>query len=206
MKNILFALLIIAGISAAAQDKRATALLNAVAEKTRSYENIKIEFSYKMINKAQNINETIEGTLLSKGDKYKLDVAGQVVISDGKTMWTYLESVNEVQINEAADGEAGFNPRIFLQEWQDNFSAKMLSETANAAQIELIPKESAAFSKVHVQIDKTKNHLTSITIFDSSGSEFIYSIGRFITNQTISEREFTFNTGDYPGIEVIDLR
>lgn len=206
MKKIFFALLIIYGVSATAQDKKATTILNEVSEKTRSYENIKIEFEYKMINKVQKINETMEGTLLSKGDKYKLDVAGQIVISDGKTMWTYLESVNEVQINEASDNDEGFNPRTFLQTWQDKFRAKMLNETANDAQIELIPKEPATFSKVHVKVDKAKKHLTSITMFDSNGSEFVYSIRRFITNQAIPDKEFTFNTKDYPGIEVIDLR
>lgn len=206
MKRIFFIFLSFTALTAIAQDKKAITLLNEVSEKTQSYENIKIEFEYKMINKTQKINETMEGTLLSKGDKYKLDVAGQQVISNGKTMWTYLESVNEVQINEASDSDDGFNPRTFLQTWQDKFKAKMINETASEAQLELTPKEQAAFSKVQVKVDKTKKHLTSINMFDGNGNEFVYAIRRFITNQPIADKEFNFNPKDHPGIEVIDLR
>lgn len=193
-------------IFATAQDRKAAALLNEVADKTQAFENIRIEFEYKMINKPQGINETLDGTLLSKGDKFKLDVAGQQIISDGKTMWTFLESVNEVQINEPMDDEEGFNPRNFLQTWSDRFKAKTLSESGNETMLELIPMESSMFTKVHVKIDNSKKELLSITMFDGNNTEFVYSIKRFITNQPLADKVFSFDPADYPGIEIIDLR
>jgi outer membrane lipoprotein-sorting protein len=42
-----------------------------------------------MDNKKDKIHDKFTGTLLSKGDKYKLSVARQDVICDGKTVWTY---------------------------------------------------------------------------------------------------------------------
>lgn len=206
MKNTLFILLLVLGVSAFAQDKKAIALLNEVSEKTQSFENIKIRFEYKMLNKAQGINESLDGWLLSKGDKYKLDVAGQQIISDGKTMWTFMESVNEVQINEPMDDEEGFNPRNFLKSWSDKFKAKILSESGNNVVIELLPRETAAFNKVHVKVDKSIKQLTAITMFDGTGNEFVYAIRDFITNESIPESSFRFNPADHPGIEIIDLR
>lgn len=206
MRNIFLTVFLIAGIAASAQDRKANALLNEVAEKTQSYEFIRIDFEYRMINKAQGINETLDGILLSKGDKYKLDVAGQQIISDGKTMWTFLESVNEVQINEPMEDDEGFNPRSFLQNWNDNFKAKTLSEAGNEVLLELMPKEASSFVKVHVTVDKNKKQLMAISMFDGSGSEFVYSITHFSTGASISDDEFYFNPDDYPGIEVIDLR
>jgi outer membrane lipoprotein-sorting protein len=207
MKKILiFTIMILALLMASAQDRKATSLLNEVAEKTQSYEHIRIEFEYKMINQAQGIDETLDGTLFSKGDKYKLDIAGQQIISDGKTMWTFLESVNEVQINEPMEDEEGFNPRIFLQSWSDRFKARILSETADETLLELLPTEDSPFTKVHVKVNKNKNELKAITMFDGNNTEFVYSIKRFITNQPIADNEFSFNPQDYPGVEVIDLR
>jgi outer membrane lipoprotein carrier protein len=206
MRNIFLTVFLIAGIAASAQDRKANALLNQVAEKTQSYEFIRIDFEYRMINKAQGINETLDGILLSKGDKYKLNVAGQQIISDGKTMWTFLESVNEVQINEPMEEDEGFNPRSFLQNWDDNFKAKTLSEAGNEVLLELMPKETSSFVKVHVTVDKNKKQLMAISMFDSSGNEFVYSITHFSTGASISDNEFHFNPDDYPGIEVIDLR
>jgi outer membrane lipoprotein carrier protein len=206
MKNTLFILLLVLSLSAYAQDKKAMTLLNEVSEKTQSFDNIKIRFEYKMLNKAQGINESLDGWLLSKGDKYKLDVAGQQIISDGKTMWTFMESVNEVQINEPMDDEEGFNPRNFLKSWADKFKARIISESGNEVVLELLPKEAAAFNKVHVKVDKSKKQLMAITMFDGSGNEFVYAIKDFITNESIPDSSFDFNPADHPGIEVIDLR
>lgn len=207
MKKILIipiAMLITLMVSA--QDKKTTELLNKVSDKMQSFEDIKIEFDYKMINQSQGINETLRGTLLSKGEKYKLDVAGQQIISDGKTMWTYLESVNEVQINEPMDDEEGFNPRNFLQSWSERFKAKILSEAGDETLLELLPKETSTFTKVHVKIDKKRNELLSIAMFDGNNTEFLYEIRDFTTSQPLSHEEFSFDPTEHPGIEVIDLR
>ena len=206
MRNILLVALIFTGLLAVGQDKKATGILNDVAGKTRSYEQIKIEFEYKMINKGQGINESIQGVLLSKGDKYKVDIAGQQVISDGKTVWTFLESVNEVQINEPMDDETGFNPRSFLENWSDNFKAKLISETRTEAIIDLTPIDAASFNKARLVVDTDKKQLISMTMYDGNGNEFVYSITKFITNIKLSDKEFTFSITDHPGVEVIDLR
>lgn len=206
MKRLMIISFLLAFTTMYAQDKKATTLLNEVSIKTQSYENIKIDFGYQMLNKSQNINETLEGMLLSKGSKYKLNVAGQHIISDGKTMWTYLESVNEVQINEVTDDSESFNPRHFLKTWSDKFKAKIISEKGNETLLELTPKESGAFSKVHVKVDKVKMQLLALIMFDNGGSEFVYTIKRFITNQPIPDSEFSFDPKKHPGIEVIDLR
>lgn len=206
MTKLLLSVLILAGISAYAQEREPTTLLNESAEKIQSFEQIKIDFEYKVINKAQGTNETMDGTLLISGNKYNLDIAGQEIISDGKTIWTFLESVNEVLINEAMNDEQGFNPKSFLQSWSDNFKAKILSKTGNEVLLELLPKEASAFSKVHAVLDNNSKQLISISMFDGSGNEFVYSIKRFITDQSIADKEFTFKPQDHPGIEVIDLR
>lgn len=206
MKRLIIISILLAATTIYAQDKKATTLLNEVSAKTQSYENIKIDFEYKMLNKAQNINESLEGVLLSKGSKYKLNVAGQQIISDGKTMWTFLESVNELQINEVTDESDSFNPRHFLQTWADKFKAKILSEKNNEVLLELNPKENGSFSKVHVKVDKEKKQLLALIMFDNSGSEFVYSIKRFISNQPIPDSEFSFDPKKHPGIEIIDLR
>jgi len=104
MKNTLItALLLLFTFSLSAQtDTKAQKILNDVSAKTKSYNSIRIEFTYKMENTAQKINDSYKGVLISKGNKYKLTVSGQDVISDGKTVWTYLKDANEVQVNSAS--------------------------------------------------------------------------------------------------------
>ena len=45
-----------------------------------------------------------------KGDKYRLEFAGQDVISDGKTRWTYVKDANEIQIDNQRKDENAITP------------------------------------------------------------------------------------------------
>ncbi len=188
-------------------DKKATAILNDVSAKTKSYKTIKIEFTYAMDNAKENIHDKFKGTLLSKGDKYKLTAAGQDVISDGKTVWTYLRDANEVQVNDISEDDGSFTPTKLLSGYNDDYRAKFMEEKGNAQIIELYPlKKGKSFTKVRLTLDKAKKQITRFVIYDRNGSTFSYIVDKFITDQAIADAVFTFNKADHPGVEVIDMR
>jgi len=70
--------------------------------------------------------------------------------------------------------------------------------------IDLFPKESGAFMKVTLAVDAAKNQLHKITILDKNGGTYAYLVTSFKSNTAVAP--FIFNTTNYPGIEVIDLR
>ena len=207
MKN-LFLTTIIAfmAIAATAQTDKARTILDDVSARTKTYKTIKIDFTYSMENKGQKINESFTGTLFSRGDGYKLLFSGQEVISDGKTVWTYLKDAGEVQVNEATNDEDSFTPTNLLSSYTSNFKAKLLSEDAKQYVIELTPIKKKNFDKVKVVVDKSKKVLSSLTIFDKNGSTYTYTVNKFDTNMPLSESMFTFKATDHPGVEVIDMR
>ena len=88
MKSILTSLLIITTFPAFSQakDPKASALLEEVSKKAKSYKSIKVDLSYSMVNTKAKINEEKTVTLLVSGDKYRMSEAGQTVICDGKTI------------------------------------------------------------------------------------------------------------------------
>ena len=139
MKNLLMiAVLVVFTFSGFAQnDKKATAILDEVSVKTKLYKTIKIEFTYAMDNVKEKIHDKFKGSLLSKGDKYKLSAAGQDVISDGKTMWTYLKEAKEVQINNAGEDEDSFTPTKLLSGYGKDYKSKFIEEKGNDQVIEL---------------------------------------------------------------------
>jgi outer membrane lipoprotein-sorting protein len=100
---ILFNLIFVLAISGYSQgkDPKASALLEEVSKKAKSFKSIKVDFSYTMVNAKAGINEEKTGTLLVSGDKYKMAAAGQTILCDGKTIWTYIKSSNEVQVNDS---------------------------------------------------------------------------------------------------------
>jgi outer membrane lipoprotein carrier protein len=206
----LFLIAIAAGltISAFAQnDKKAQAILDEVSAKTKAYKTIKIEFTYAMDNTKEKIHDKFKGTLISKGDKYKLTAAGQDVISDGKTVWTYLKDTKEVQINNVGEDDDSFTPTKLLSGYNKDYKSKFIEEKGNDQLIELYPlKKGKSFTKVQLTIDKTKKQISKFIIFDRSGSTFSYIVDKFVTDQPIADTVFTFNKAEHPGVEINDMR
>ncbi|HLO92595.1 MAG TPA: outer membrane lipoprotein carrier protein LolA [Lentimicrobium sp.] len=187
-------------------DKKAQTILNEVSATTKSYKTVRIEFTYKMENTAQKISDNYKGVLISKGDKYKLTVSGQDVMSDGKTVWTYLKDANEVQVNSIGEDEDSFTPTKLLSSYTENYKAKLIKETPQEQIIELTPIEKKNFNKVRVTVDKAKKMLNSLVIYDKNGSVYSYIINKMDVNQNFYDSMFTFKAADHPGVEVIDMR
>ncbi len=201
----MFALLV--AISSFAQsDKKARAILDEVSAKTKTYKTIRIEFTYKMENTAQKINESYKGVLISKGDKYKLSFSGQDVISDGKTVWTYVKDANEVQVNDVSKDDDSFTPTNLLNTYNDNYKAKLIQETAKQKVIELIPVQKKNFNKVKVTIENDKKMVSSLLIYDKNGSVYTYQVGKFETDLPFPDNSFVFKPAEHPGVEVVDMR
>jgi len=209
MKTLyLLAFALILSASAFAQsDSKSTAILDEISAKTKLYKTIRIDFTYAMDNDKEKIHDKFKGSLISKGDKYKLTAAGQEVISDGKTMWTYLKDANEVQINNAGEDDDSFTPTKLLSGYSKDYKSKFIEEKGTDQIIELYPlKKGKSFTKVRLTVDKTKKQISKFVIYDRSGSTFSYIVDKFITDQPIADNVFVFNKADHPGVDVNDMR
>jgi outer membrane lipoprotein-sorting protein len=212
MKRILSIALILISFSGFSQtkDPKATALLDEVSTKTKSYKSIKADFSYTMENKQAKINEEKTGSLMLSGDKYRLTIAGQAVICDGKTIWTYIEESNEVQINNLDNKDDALTPSKLLTSYNANYKSKIIKDNnqtdPNIETLELIPIVTKNFTKAIVAIDKTKKQVKTFSLYDKNGNVFTYKISKFQTDLPITPSDFSFDKSKFPGVEVIDMR
>lgn len=193
MKRLIVSILLITTtlMAFAQSDKKAMAILDEVSNKTLAYKSIKIEFTYAMDNEKQKIHDKFNGTLTSKGNKYKLAAAGQTIFCDGKTVWTYLKDAKEVQINDVGNDEDSFTPNKMLSNYNKDYKSKFISEKGNEQLIELYPiKKGKSMTKVRLSIDKTKKQVTKFVMYDKSGSTFSYIVTKFTTDQPVSDNLF----------------
>jgi len=209
--NLLIVAIILAGQTAFAQAKKSSEdILKQVSEKTKSFASIRISFTYNMDNPSAKVHETETGVLLVKGDQYRLDIAGQKVISDSKTSWTYIGEANEVQINSVEEDENVLTPTRLLTSYSEDYKSKLLNEITKDGRaqyvIELKPNADKTFTTVELNIDKELYRITRIAIQDKSGNTFSYIVNKFEPNVAVKDSDFTFNAKDYPGVEVIDMR
>ncbi len=191
-------------------DKKSNEILDRLTAKTEAYKTIRVEFAYKMENTDAGIDERTDGTLIIEGDKYRLNIAGQIVICDGTTVWTYIEDAEEVQINSVDESEETITPGKLLTSYNKDYRSKFIKEdfmygtTVNI--IDLTPIEGKSYYKVRLVIDKEKDQLHEITIYDKNGSTYSYIINKFEPNVEVPASTFTFNKAEFPDAEVIDMR
>lgn len=207
MKKYLLLIISILTFTANTFAQDAEQVFKAAVDKLKSYDNIEIAFDYQMINTAAGIDELMTGTGHLQGDSYKLNIAGQEMICDGTTLWTYMPDSQEVMVS-SVDSEDGGSPLSIINAYYDNISAKFLpSGDPSKMMIEVSPKEKDEnFSKLVVVTDTKTMELKEVRLFDNNGSEFVYNITKFVTNQVLPDNFFTFNKQDYPDAEIIDMR
>ena len=209
MKITLAGLLFFIAITGFSQGKvpNATALLDEVSAKAKSHKSLKVDFAYTMVNAKAKINEEKTGTLLVAGDKYKMTAAGQTVICDGKTIWTYISASNEVQVNALENKDEALTPSKLLTSYNANFKSKIIKSTDNTVEsIELTPMTSKNFTKAILGVDKIKKQVKSFILYDKSGNTFTYKIKTYLTDTPVTDADFTFDAKKFPGVEVIDMR
>ena len=209
--SIFISFLLLSGQVTIAQAKKSSEeILKQVSEQTKSYTSIRISFTYNMDNPSAKVHETETGVLLVNGDRYRLDIAGQKVISDNKTSWTYIGEANEVQINTVEDDENVLTPTRLLTSYSEDYKSRLVNEIKKDGRvqyvIELKPNADKTFTSVELNIDKELFRITRIAIQDKSGNTFSYLVNKFETDVKVNETDFTFNAKDYPGVEVIDMR
>ncbi len=212
MKKLMFLLALIIPASHAfsqVKDKTAEAILDGVSTKMQSYKTMRIEFTYIMENTAEKIKESKKGSIYIEGDKYRLYIADQLVISDGVTVWTYFKDANEVQINDV-DPNDDNTPMKMLTAYNKNYKAKLIKEMPKGGKtiqvVDLTPNKTQSFFKIRLEIDKAAKMVVSSTIYDKNGSTYTYVVDKFHENPNIHPSRFTFNKVDYPGVVITDMR
>lgn len=179
---------------------------NAV-DRLKAYNNIEIGFDYQMKNAEAGVDEVMTGDGFLQGNAYKINIAGQDMICDGETLWTYLADSEEVMIS-SVDTEENSSPLAMITSYYDNVTAKFVDNDDNSLKsIEITPiSGDENFIKLIVVIESKTLDLKEARMFDNNGSEFVYRLTKFVTNQELPANFFTFNAQDYPDAEIIDMR
>jgi len=207
--------LLIATVQVSGQDAKAKGILDKLSAKTKTYTSMSADFEYTMKNVEEDIEESQTGSLLTQGDKYHLEIAGQKIISDGKTVWTVLDEAEEVQVNDVPDPdetEDYISPTKILTLWEKGFKYKYdKSMTLNGAEVDVInlfpeKADEQSFHTIKIYVNRAKMVVDQIDIKGKDGTDFVYSIKSFKTNEDIAADRFVFSTTNNPTYDVIDLR
>ena len=193
-----------------AYEEKGAQLMKSASEKLKSLSSLKIDFTYVMENSTIDIHEKMEGSLFSKGDKYRMHVGDNLFISDGETVWSYMEDIDEVHINDVENTEGALTPTSLLEEFDTQFRSTFIRQEQHAGRlvdiIDLVPHNAQVFFKYRIAIDSGTNMMAYAVAYDRHGGTYTYTINSYENNLPIPDSNFSFSAANYPDVEIIDLR
>lgn len=191
-------------------DSKSKKIITDVSNKIQSYKNIKIDFTHRMLDKANEVDESIDGVIIMQGESINLKMMGQTIISDGETMWSYNPDFEEVQIMSANDGGEALNFFELIINFDDSFKTQHIKTVNEGAKsldvIDLRPKEGKAYYKIRVFVDTKNDLITRGTIYNKDNVEYHYKVNDIEFEGDYPASTFKFDKSKHPDAEVIDLR
>src|SRR5688572_11084225 len=208
MRKLYLAMVLCISGSVLAQknDPAAKEILDAVSAKFKTFSSVKAGFSYKVEDAKGKTMSSKKGTVWMKGNKYKVSFGGLEIFSDGKTVWNYDKSTNEVTINDVDASGSALTPQKLFTDFYDKDFLYVLNGEKKAGnktlqEIEMTPTDkSKPFHKVYLQVDKAAKTIYSTKVLENSGNRYTYTVSTMKTNSPLSDNQFLFDKKKYPGV------
>ena len=150
----------IIAIAQTSSDPAAKVILDKVSAKFKTYKAVQSGFSLKVEDAKGKLQGNKTGTVFMKGAKYRVTISGQEIFCDGKNVWTYDKSSNEVTITKVDPSAVTLTPqKLFTNFYDKDFLYKLNGEKKLGArtiqEIEMTPTDKdKTFHKVYVFVDK----------------------------------------------------
>lgn len=203
--------LVLANTGWAQRDTKALEILDAMSEKYQNINAFKAKLVYKLENPTERLNETFRGEITVMGDMYRLKIGEQEIINNGTTIWTYLEEVNEVNVDNYYPEDDPMAPGKIYTIYREGYKYTFVEEDKQKGQVvEIIDLEpnnkDEPFFKIRLTIAKEDKTLLDYTVFDKNGNRYLWTVSDFDPTLKLTASHFEFDPSQYKDVEIIDLR
>jgi len=204
-KNIIACLLLLFAAQVVSAQNNADALIRVLIDQIKSHKNVEMAFSYQLSPDGKTLGDSQKGHAWLQGEAYKVEMAEQQTISDGKTIWSYLIDDEEVMVSNASEGTDN-TPLKLLTSLDKSYVATLTNIGAQGiASIELAnPK--GQYKRITLKINTKKTELKSADIYMEDGSKLVVNVEEMKYDQTLDDKFFTFDAKKHPKVDVIDMR
>ena len=186
-----------------------TELLDELRSRYEAMELLRASFTQKTTSPFGDELPANRGTLLLRGDHYRVETDIQTFVTNGETTWVYDASQNQVLVNDYINDEATFSLSDFLHNFDSEFEVRETSTRyVDGEQFEIIQMASlldeAFFREVTLTVRKDDYLITRLIVVDVNSASLDFSLDDIEINPIIEGDPFIFiPPGD---AEIIDLR
>ena len=204
-RNIIASLVLLFATQAITAQNNADALVRLVVDQVKSHKNVEMAFSYQISPDGKNFSDSEKGHAWLQGEAYKIELADQQTISDGKTIWSYLVDDEEVMVSNASDGTDN-TPLKLLTSLDESYVATLTGIDAQGNATVELANPKGQYKRVTLKINTKKTELKSADIYMEDGSKAVINVEEMKFDQNLEEQFFTFDAKKHPEVDVIDMR
>jgi outer membrane lipoprotein carrier protein len=192
------------------QAQTAHEVLEKAREKFESLRDAELKFVQVTRFPLSGVEQRSKGLLqMKKPNCYRIESEDRVVVTDGKTVWSYSPANNQVLIDHFKMDEGAFSPDRILSAAPRDYASTLLGEeklgSLQAYVVKLLPSEDGSFVKSMKLWIATSDDLTrKVEIVDANGKETTYTVSDLRTNIGLPDGRFVYTPPR--GADVVDLR
>jgi outer membrane lipoprotein carrier protein len=191
------------------RDPEAMKILSDFSKKATSASSVSITFNIVNNDTKDGSITTLQGSVVIKGDNYRLILPDNSVWSDGKTIWSYLPDVNEVTIANQDKEDKSFmsKPSLLFSLYQEGYKVRLLEQTKDTWTIDLYPEDiNQNFLRIRMKIGKSLYDLKSAEYKTKDGVIITLNAEKYDLTFKPGSDFFIFNPTSYKGVEIIDMK
>jgi outer membrane lipoprotein-sorting protein len=214
MKTTILSLFLAIGfVSFAQSNKEAETLLKEVRQKTESYKTQVIDYVNEIEAPTGNANNPrssrkTRGSAQIKGQKYRVDMGGFLLIHDGTQTFMVYPDDEEINVVDTEDQEVNLTPSGILSSYEKGYSYAMAGkETIDGKTIQYIrlkPKAAADVKEILLGIDMGSKQLYSYKQFAHDGVITTFTVEKYSVNTTLADALFSIKSAEFEGFEIYE--
>ena len=203
-RKLIVGLVLLLAAQAVSAQNNAEAIIRLMVNQMKSHKNVEMSYKYQVSSDGIT-TDSQQGKAWLQGEAYKVEMVEQEIISDGKTIWTYLIDEEEVMISNADDGVDN-TPLKLLTSLDESYAATLTNMDAQGnATIELAnPK--GQYKRVTLKANASKLEIKSMDVYMEDGTKLMVTIDEMKFDQELDNKFFTFDTKKHPKVDIIDMR
>lgn len=178
-------------------------LLEQMQKKFEEVGSFSTDFSADFVLPGQGKRKTNGKFDYSPVDKYRLELQGIVISSDGEITRTYQQKTNKVIINYTSEYPNSLSLNKYLYEYPKQCNLSFV-ELEDLKGVKFIPKDSELeFESAEIYVD-SKLIIKKMIITDYQGMVYTVRMKNLQASKTFSASHFKYEGSK--GVKVIDLR
>ena len=207
---VLTALSVVVPSGIVRSDDGAREVLEKVRQKYDSIQDARLKFSQTVRFERTNLEQSSDGTLLlKKGNRYRLELGEQTIVTNGATVWSYSRGTNQVIIDKFKLDERLLTPEKVLAGAPEDFVPTSLGKEKMAGKdviaLKLVPRNEQTFmSLLKLWVDDSSWLIRKAEVTDANGKKTEYEIEDVMMNTGLDDSLFSYEIPE--GVDVVDLR